>query len=39
MSNRPDTEGKPLKIVDPKGKEIKYDIRHREGYVAARPVE
>jgi VWFA-related protein len=32
-------DGKPLKIVDPKGKEIKYEIRHREGYIAARAVE
>ena len=39
MSNRRNTEGKPLKIVDPKGKEIKYEIRHREGYIAARAVE
>ena len=32
-------DGKPLKIVDQKGKEIKYEIRAREGYYAARPVE
>ena len=32
-------DGKDLKIVDPKGKEIKYDIRHREGYYASRAVE
>ena len=32
-------DGKPLKIVDPKGKEIKYEVRHREGYIAARAVE
>ena len=32
-------DGKPLKIVDQKGKEIKYEIRTREGCYAARPVE
>lgn len=31
--------GKKLKIVDPKGKEIKYEIRYREGYYASRAVE
>jgi len=34
-----DAAGKPLKIVDQKGKEIKYEIRAREGYTAPRPVE
>lgn len=35
-----DGEGKPLKMVDQKsGKEIKYELRAREGYYAARPVE
>jgi Ca-activated chloride channel homolog len=32
-------DGKALKIVDPKGKEIKYEVRHREGYYASREVE
>ena len=32
-------DGKPLKIVDQKGKEIKYEIRAREGYNAPRAVE
>lgn len=32
-------DGKPLKITDPKGKEIKYEVRHREGYYASRAVE
>ena len=34
-----DADGKPLKIVDQKGKEIKYEIRAKEGYYAPRPVE
>lgn len=34
-----DQDGKPLKLVDPKGKEIKYEIRAREGYYAPRAVE
>jgi VWFA-related protein len=34
-----DAAGKPLKITDPKGKEIKYEIRAREGYTAPRAVE
>ncbi|MBI2815718.1 MAG: VWA domain-containing protein [Acidobacteria bacterium] len=34
-----DADGKPLKLVDQKGKEIKYEIRAREGYYAPRPVE
>jgi VWFA-related protein len=34
-----DAAGKPLKIVDQKGKEIKYEIRAREGYTAPRAVE
>ncbi|MBI4464232.1 MAG: VWA domain-containing protein [Acidobacteria bacterium] len=32
-------DGKPLKIVNEKGKELKYEIQHREGYSAPRPVE
>lgn len=32
-------DGKPLKIVDQKGKEIKYEVQHREGYTAPRAVE
>jgi VWFA-related protein len=32
-------DGKSLKIVDPKGKEIKYEVRYREGYYASRAVE
>lgn len=32
-------DGKALKIVDPKGKEIKYEVRYREGYSASRAVE
>lgn len=32
-------DGKPLKITDQKGKEIKYEVRAREGYTAPRPVE
>ncbi len=32
-------DGKALQIVDPKGKEIHYEIRHREGYYATRAVE
>jgi VWFA-related protein len=32
-------DGKALKIVDPKGKEIKYEVRNREGYYASRVVE
>ncbi len=31
-------DGKDLKIVDPKGKEIKYEVRYREGYYASRAV-
>jgi VWFA-related protein len=34
-----DTDGKPLRVVDAKGKEIKYEIRAREGYYAPRAVE
>ena len=34
-----DQSGKPLKLVDQKGKEIKYEIRYRDGYYAPRPVE
>ena len=34
-----DANGKPLKITDPKGKEIKYEVRAREGYTAPRAVE
>ena len=34
-----DQEGKPLKLVDQKGKELKYEIRAREGYYAPRTVE
>jgi VWFA-related protein len=32
-------DGKPLKITDEKGKEVKYEVRAREGYTAPRPVE
>jgi len=32
-------DGKQLKIVDQKGKEVKYEVRAREGYYAPRPVE
>jgi VWFA-related protein len=32
-------DGKALKILDPKGKEIKFEIRAREGYTAPRAVE
>lgn len=32
-------DGKALRIVDPKGKEIQYAVRHREGYYASRAVE
>ena len=34
-----DADGKPLKIVDEKSKEIKYEIRSREGYYAPRAVD
>lgn len=34
-----DQDGKPLKLVDAKGKEIKYEIRARDGYYAPREVE
>jgi VWFA-related protein len=34
-----DRDGKPLKITDEKGKEVKYEVRAREGYTAPRPVE
>jgi len=34
-----DKDGKPLKMVDQKGKEIKYEVRAREGYYAPRAVE
>lgn len=34
-----DAAGKPLKITDRKGKEIKYEVRYREGYTAPRVVE
>jgi len=34
-----DQDGKPLKVVDQKGKEIKYEVRAREGYYAPRAVE
>lgn len=34
-----DRDGKPLKIRDQKGKEVKYQVRAREGYTAPRPVE
>jgi VWFA-related protein len=34
-----DADGKPLKLVDQKGKEIKYEIRAKEGYYAPRPVD
>ena len=34
-----DRDGKPLKVVDEKDKEVKYDILAREGYYAPRPVE
>ena len=33
------TDGQALQIVDPKGKEIKYQVRYREGYTASRAVE
>ncbi len=32
-------DGQPLKVVDQKGKELKYEIRAREGYTAPRAVE
>ena len=32
-------DGKALKVVDPNGKEIKYEARYREGYYASRAVE
>ena len=32
-------DGKPLKITDPKGKEMKYEVRTRDGYNAPRAVE
>ena len=32
-------DGKRLKVVDQKGKELKYELTHREGYSAPRPVE
>ena len=32
-------DGKPLKITDQKGKEVKYEVRAREGYTAPRPVD
>ena len=34
-----DADGKALKINDPKGKEIKYEVRTRDGYNAPRAVE
>ena len=34
-----DKDGTPLKIRDQKGKEVKYQVRAREGYTAPRPVE
>jgi VWFA-related protein len=34
-----DSEGKPLKIVDEKRKELKYEVRAREGYNAPREVD
>ncbi|HWP84923.1 MAG TPA: VWA domain-containing protein [Terriglobia bacterium] len=34
-----DKDGKPLKIIDAKGKEVKYEVRAREGYTAPRAVE
>ena len=34
-----DQDGKPLKLRDQKGKEIKFKIKAREGYYAPRPVE
>ena len=34
-----DAAGKPLKIVDPKGKEIKHEIRAREGYYSPPALE
>jgi VWFA-related protein len=34
-----DKDGKPLKITDEKGKEVKYDMRAREGYTAPRAVD
>lgn len=32
-------DGHALRVTDPKGKEITYAVRHRNGYYAARPVE
>ena len=32
-------DGQALQVTDPKGKEIKYAVRHREGYYASRAVE
>ena len=32
-------DGKPLKVVDEKGKKMDYEVQHREGYNAPRPVE
>ena len=34
-----DKDGQPLKVMDQKGKEIKYEVRYREGYYAPRPVD
>jgi len=34
-----DKDGSALKIRDQKGKEVKYEVRTREGYTAPRPVE
>jgi VWFA-related protein len=34
-----DAEGKPLKITDSKGKEVKFEVRTRDGYTAPRAVE
>ncbi|MSO20733.1 MAG: VWA domain-containing protein [Acidobacteria bacterium] len=34
-----DVDGKPLKIVDEKRKELKYEVRAREGYTAPREVD
>ena len=34
-----DQDGKPLRVVDQKGKEMKYEIRTRDGYYAPRAVE
>ena len=34
-----DADGKALKITDPKGKEMKYEVRTRDGYNAPRAVE